>query len=104
MLHCSSQEHPRLLATRFPKENDMVALTYGDSRVSGIDTKTATSNAAAAAPAKSWFARFLAAMMESRMRQAEREVRLYARLLPLHTEQGELPFQDVGKDQARGGW
>ena len=83
----------------------MVALTYGDSRVSGVDTKTASKNAATAAPGKSWFARFVAAMMESRMRQAEREVRLYARLLPpLHVEQGELPFQDVGKDQARGGW
>lgn len=83
----------------------MVALTYGDTRVSGVDTKTATTNAATAAPGKSWFARFLAAMMESRMRQAEREIRLYARLLPpLHVEQGELPFQDIGKDQARGGW
>ena len=87
----------------------MVALTYGDTRVSGVETKTATKtatkNATAAAPGKSWFARFLTAMMESRMRQAEREVRLYARLLPpLHVEQAELPFQDVGKDQARGGW
>ena len=83
----------------------MVALTYGDTRVSGVETKTATKNATAAAPGKSWFARFLTAMMESRMRQAEREVRLYARLLPpLHVEQTELPFQDVGKDQPRGGW
>ena len=87
----------------------MVALTYGDTRVSGVETKTATKtatkNATAAAPRKSWFARFLTAMMESRMRQAEREVRLYAQLLPpLHVEQAELPFRDVGKDQPRGGW
>lgn len=83
----------------------MVALTYGDTRVSGVDTKTATTNVTTAAPAKSWFARFLTAMMESRMRQAEREVRLYARLSPpLHIEQAELPFHDVGKDQSRGGW
>jgi hypothetical protein len=87
----------------------MVALTYGDTRVSGVETKTATktatTNATTAAPGKSWFARFVDAMMESRMRQAEREVRLYARLLPPpHVEQGELPFQDVTKDSPRGGW
>jgi hypothetical protein len=87
----------------------MVALTYGDTRVSGVATKNASKNASknatTAAPGKSWFARFLTAMMESRMRQAEREVRLYARLLPPpHVEQAELPFQDVGKDQPRGGW
>lgn len=87
----------------------MVALTYGDTRVSGVDTKTVTTNAsktaAKAAPGKSRLGRFLAAMMESRMRQAEREIRLYARLLPpLDVEQAELPFHDVGKDQARGGW
>lgn len=79
----------------------MVALTYGDTRVSGVETK----NASTAAPGKSWFARFVDAMMESRMRQAEREIRLYARLLPpLHVEQAELPFQDVTKDSPRGGW
>lgn len=87
----------------------MVALTYGDTRVSGVETKTATKtaskNATAAAPGKTWLARFFAAMMESRMRQAEREIRLYARLLPpLHVEQAELPFQDVTKDSPRGGW
>jgi hypothetical protein len=82
----------------------MVALTYGDTRVSGVETKT-TKNATTAAPGKSWFARFVDAMMESRMRQAEREVRLYARLLPPpHVEQAELPFQDVTKDSPRGGW
>ena len=92
----------------------MVALTYGDTRVSGVETKNATKNATknpvenaatASAPGKSWFARFLTAMMESRMRQAEREIRLYARLSPpLHVEQAELPFQDVGKESPRGGW
>ena len=81
----------------------MVALTYGDTRVSGAETKTATKTAAA--PAKSWFARFLTAMMESRMRQAEREIRLHARLLPpLHVERSELPFQDVTQESPRGGW
>ena len=85
----------------------MVALTYGDTRVSGAETNTATKTATktAAAPAKSWFARFLTAMMESRMRQAEREIRLHARLLPpLHVERSELPFQDVTQESPRGGW
>jgi hypothetical protein len=81
----------------------MVALTYGDTRVSGVETKIATN--AETAPRPSWFARFLAAMMESRMRQAEREVRLYARLLPpAYDAPDELPFQSVSKDTPRGGW
>ena len=81
----------------------MVALTYGDTRVSGVETKNATKTETASRP--SWFARFLAAMMESRLRQAEREVRLYARLLPsVHDTPAELPFQSVSKDTPRGGW
>ena len=79
----------------------MVALTYGDTRVSGVETKTATD----AAPRQTWFSRFLTAMMESRMRQAEREVRLYARLTPAaHDAQADLPFQSVSNDTPRGGW
>lgn len=64
----------------------MVALTYGDTRVSAPESKIATKTAAkiAAAPRGNWFSRFLAAMQESRMRQAEREVRLYApQMMPL---------------------
>lgn len=52
----------------------MVALTYGDTRVATPGVKTATK----AAPRQSFLARLLAAMTESRMRQAEREIRLYA--------------------------
>lgn len=81
----------------------MVALTYGDTRVSGVETKNATK--AETAPRPSWFARFVAAMMESRMRQAEREIRLYARLLPpVHDAPAELPFQSLSRDTQRGGW
>ncbi len=90
----------------------MVALTYGDTRVSGVETKTATKTAtktptktvATTAPRPGFFARFYAALMESRMRQAEREIRLHAPLLrPLHDAQ-DLPFQSVSKDTPRGGW
>ena len=47
----------------------MVALTYGDARTATPETKIATKSAAA--PQKSFFARLLTAMIESRMRQAE---------------------------------
>ena len=58
----------------------MVALTYGDTRVATPDVKTATK----AAPRQGFFARLLNAMMEARMRQAEREIRLYSpRVMPL---------------------
>ncbi len=58
----------------------MVALTYGDTRVATPESKTAAKKSAktAAAPRQSFFARFMQAMMESRMRQAAREIRLYA--------------------------
>jgi hypothetical protein len=87
----------------------MVALTYGDTRVSGVETKTATTtvskNATAAAPAKSWFARFLAAMMEARMRQAEREIRLYApQILPLLPALRRAQAAANDGDTPRGGW
>ena len=60
----------------------MVALTYGDARTATPESKIATKTAAA--PQKTFFARLLTAMMEARMRQAEREIRLYApRVLPL---------------------
>lgn len=54
----------------------MVALTYGTA-------PTATKTAAATevkAPAKGFFARFVEAMMEARMKQAQREIRLYTKL------------------------
>lgn len=55
----------------------MVALTYGHAPTAA-KTVAATETQA---PAKGFFARFLDAMMEARMRQAEREIRLYGRLV-----------------------
>jgi hypothetical protein len=73
----------------------MVALTYGDARVAP-ESKSATKSVSTA-PRQTFFARFLAAMMESRIRQAEREIRLYAPdMLPLQ------PLNDT--DTPRGGW
>lgn len=76
----------------------MVALTYGDARIATPESKIASATKTTAgtvtAPRRTWFARFLTAMMEARMRQAEREIRLHApHVLPL-----------TSKDSARGGW
>jgi hypothetical protein len=60
----------------------MVALTYGDARVATPESKNATKTATV--PRQTLFARLIAAMQESRMRQAEREIRLYApQIIPL---------------------
>lgn len=66
----------------------MVALTYGNASTaakSAVVTETK-------APAKSFFRRFLDAMMEARMAQAQREIRLYTRLVS--------PVEIVGDDKA----
>jgi len=60
----------------------MVALTYSDARVARVETATKTAAAAETqAPRKGFFGRFLDAMMEARMHQAQREIRLYTRLV-----------------------
>jgi hypothetical protein len=56
----------------------MSAVTYG------VGT---SAEAAPAKPArKGWFARFIAALQESRMRQARREIAYYRHLLPPEME------------------
>jgi len=82
----------------------MVALTYGDTRVSGVETKTATKTApnTVVAARPGFFARFMAAMMEARMRQAERELRLFQNM-------NVVPVDAVADERAttetpRGGW
>ncbi|RDV04984.1 hypothetical protein DXH78_10675 [Undibacter mobilis] len=57
-------------------ERQMVALTYGNAPTAAKTVATTDTQA----PAKSFFRRFLEAMMEARMKQAEREIRLYTRL------------------------
>jgi hypothetical protein len=72
----------------------MVALTYGDTRVAASATATEAAPKTAARPG--FFARFFAALTEARMRQAEREIALYApHILPL------LPLKD--ENSQRGG-
>jgi hypothetical protein len=92
----------------------MTALTYDDTRVSTPESKIATKIATKAAPKKSvvteaprqgFFARLLTAILEARLRQAEREIRLHTRLLPrVRGEQAESPSKSTGSDTPRGGW
>lgn len=57
----------------------MVAVTYGRARVAGAKAANRTQGAA---QRKTAFGRFVDALMESRLRQAEREIRRHAHLLP----------------------
>ena len=57
----------------------MVAVTYGVARVPANETAECTQ---AAAPHKSLFARFMDALVESRLQQVHREIARHAHLLP----------------------
>ena len=52
----------------------MVAVTYGAARVAAGKAEPQAKRADTAAPGKSWFARFVDALIESRMQQARREI------------------------------
>jgi hypothetical protein len=69
----------------------MVAVTYSSARVAAAAAATKTS-----APAKkSFFARFLNALMDARLRQAEREIATHWHLVSWNDEtidRSELPF------------
>ena len=62
----------------------MVAVTYGASRIPAA--KAPAKRARKAAPQKNLFARFVDAMVEQRIRQAEREIMRHAHLLPYGLE------------------
>ena len=57
----------------------MVAVTYGVARVSA---KKTAERAKAAAPRKGYFARFMDALVESRLQNVHREIAKHAHLLP----------------------
>lgn len=59
----------------------MVALTYGNAPTAAKAAAKSVAATEIKAPAKGFFARFLDAMMEARMKQAQREIRLYGRLV-----------------------
>ncbi len=85
----------------------MVAVTYGVARVTAAEsasTAPKTARAETAAPRKSWFGHFIDVLVEARMMQAQREIRMYTDLLPytldergnrlIKTNSGDIPFDN----------
>lgn len=82
----------------------MVAVTYDVARVS---TGKAPSKSAGevTAPRKTWFARFMDALIEARMQQAEREIARHIHLMPHAVdERGNRLVRTSRQDVPFGGW
>ena len=83
----------------------MVAVTYGVVRVSTAEPAAKAARAKIAAPGKSWFARFMDALIESRMQQARRELATHIHLLPYSLdERGNRLVKTGSGDMPFGGW
>ena len=76
----------------------MVALTYGDARLGDVE------QAAAAMPRKAWYVRLFDAMVAARMQQAEREIRLYTRLMPYTLDESGQRILKTDTNSPVGGW
>ena len=87
----------------------MVAVTYDAARVTAADPAAGPASTAAraetAAPRKTGFARFMDAMIEARMQQARREIRMHTGLLPYTLdERGNRLVKTGTGDMPFGGW
>lgn len=83
----------------------MVAVTYDVARVPAAERAAKAARAKAAAPGKTWFSRFMDALIESRMQQARREIRMHAELLPFSfDERGNRLVKTGSGDMPFGGW
>ena len=83
----------------------MVAVTYDVARVPTAEPAAKAARAKTAAPGKSWFARFMGALIEARMQQARREIRMHAALLPFSfDERGNRLVKTSSGDMPFGGW
>ena len=83
----------------------MVAVTYGVARVPIAEATARAARAKTAAPGKSWFARFMDALIEARMQQARREIRIHAGVLPFSLdERGNRLVKRGSGDMPFGGW
>jgi hypothetical protein len=91
----------------------MVAVTYGLARTGAADTapkaapkitpKTAVADQRVTR--KSWLARFFDAMVEARMQQARREIRMHTNFLPYSfDERGNRLVETQSDDMPLGGW
>ncbi len=83
----------------------MVAVTFGVARVPTVEAAAKAGRADTAAPRKPWYARFMDALIEARMEQARREIRMYTRLMPytLDDRGNRLVKSDTG-NMPFGGW
>jgi hypothetical protein len=83
----------------------MVAVTYGVARVTAGKAEPQAKRANRTAPAKSWFARFFDALIESRMQQARRELARHVHLLPYSLdERGNRLVKIDAENMPFGGW
>jgi hypothetical protein len=82
----------------------MVAVPYGVARVSAEPAAKAR-RAEGAVPRKSWFARFMDALIEARMQQARRELATHIHLFPYSLdERGNRLVRTGSGDVPFGGW
>jgi hypothetical protein len=78
----------------------MVAVTYGVARVPAAEAA-----AAKAAPRKSFLARVMDALIESRMQQARREIARHIQVLPYSLDERGNRLVKIGKTEMPfGGW
>lgn len=79
----------------------MVAVTYGVARVPSAKA----ADAQTAAPRKSLLVRFLDALVESRMRKAQAEIRKYRHLMPYTYDERTNRLVKIERDDMPvGGW
>ncbi len=82
----------------------MVAVTYGVAGVGEAASPKAV-RAADAAPRKGLLKRFFEALVESRMEQARREIRMHTRLLPYTVDaEGNVRIKTASDTMPAGGW
>jgi hypothetical protein len=82
----------------------MVAVPYGVARVSAEPAAKA-GRVEGAVPRKSGFARFMDALIEARMQQARREIRMHTGLLPYTLDEvGNRLVKTGSGDMPLGGW
>jgi hypothetical protein len=82
----------------------MVALTYGDARVGTVDSAPTTKTAAPAAPRKAWYVRLVDAIIEARMQQARREIRMYTATMPYIIDENGNRKLKTEMNAPAGGW
>jgi hypothetical protein len=78
ILQCDSRKRKFADASILRRRHTMVAVTYDVTRVPASNAERAK----AAAPRKSFFARFMDALVESRLKHVHREIARHAHLLP----------------------